>query len=99
MYIIRLTDNAESDLNESYKWYENQKINLGVEFIKTINRTIELIKENPFLYKSVYKNVRKAKINKFPFNIYYLITPQFNQIDIFGILHDSRNPLIWKTRI
>lgn len=99
MYTIRFTDDAEMDLDDSYNWYEDQKNNLGVEFIRSVNRTIEFIQDNPSLYKSIYKNVRKAKIYRFPFNIYYIITPQFNQIDIFGILHDSRNPLIWKTRI
>lgn len=80
MYTIRFTDDAEMDLDESYNWYENQKSDLGIEFVRSVNRTLEFIQDNPLLYKSVYKYVRKAKIYKFPFNIYYLITPQFNQI-------------------
>ena len=98
-YKVYFLDEAENDLDESYVWYEIQKINLGDEFIININQSVNNISENPFHCEEVYKNIRKKIVSKFPFLIYYYIEQEKKEIKIIAVLHAKRNPKIWKTRI
>jgi hypothetical protein len=93
---IRLSQFAEDDLQISIDHYNSQKENLGFEFINEVDNTFKRIKENYKQFPIIYKNVRKANINRFPFNIFFII--ESTQVFILGIFHSSRNPKEMKRR-
>jgi plasmid stabilization system protein ParE len=56
------------------------------------------INRHPFHHQIVQnENVRRALVNRFPFSIYFEIEEEL--ITIFAILHQSRNPDYWRSRI
>ena len=96
-YRLKIKPDAEDDAQESAFWYNAQRENLGAEFLEEIEAVLKLIKNNPFLIQVKYRNVRVAHSKKFPFGVYYVV----EEIEIFviAILHNSRNPKIWKKRV
>ena len=88
---------AENDITEAIKWYDKQLLGLGTRFLNDIDQTINLIKDNPKIYSKVYKNFRRALLNKFPFGIYYVL--ESSKVVIIAVYHEKRNPKSWKKRV
>ena len=97
-FSIKISEDAESDLDNAYIWYEIQKQKLGIDFIKRVDEGIRKIRTSPQRYHFIYKNIRRYLIKRFPFSIYYYIDEPVNEIKIIAVFHNSRNPQIWKKR-
>lgn len=67
------SEGAETDFNEITTWYEKIRKGLDFDFILCLENEIELIKREPLTYKTIHKNIRKAIIHRFPFNIFMLL--------------------------
>lgn len=93
----RLEQSAKNDIKESARFYEEHKEGLGGEFIDEVNLKILELSEKPDKYSLYYKNVRKAPLKKFPFNIIYIIGEAL--ISVIGVWHRKRNPDFLKNRI
>lgn len=95
-YTIKIEPDAQIDLEEAVLWYENQQKSLGEKFALEVYNKIEFIGENPKVYSVVFKNIRNAILDRFPFNIYFFL--KNDSIHIFAIIHQSRNPNLIKKR-
>jgi plasmid stabilization system protein ParE len=95
-HTIRLREEAEHDLEEAASWYEGQRNGLGFEFLNAIEKTFDLISRSPESFPLVYRNIHRALTRKFPFGVFYLITP--STVVVIGILHGSRHPGRWRGR-
>ena len=95
---FEFTKNAFADLVESIDWYDCQKPNLGNEFASDLFIELQFILEFPKSTRKISKNLRRKIMKNFPFNIYYSYF-EGDLIEVIGILHECRNPLIWQERI
>ncbi|MDT3740111.1 MAG: type II toxin-antitoxin system RelE/ParE family toxin [Candidatus Kapabacteria bacterium] len=93
---IKLSPYAEIDLQVSINFYNEQKEKLGYEFANEVNDAFDRIKDNYEQFPRILKDMRKAKINRFPYNIFFIAETQI--VYILGIFHTSRNPNIMKNR-
>jgi plasmid stabilization system protein ParE len=87
---------AAEELKDSFMWYEVQSKGLGFDFFRCVDATISSISCSPLMYPEVHKNIRRALIRKFPFEIFYIIAE--SKIIILAVFHASRNPKHWKAR-
>lgn len=97
-YPVVLTPLANEDFLEALKWYDSQQEHLEKRFYNAVRETIELISAHPKLFSAREKGVRVAITKAFPFLVYYKIEEQRQRIVVLAILHQSRNPKIWKKR-
>ncbi|NQU21354.1 MAG: type II toxin-antitoxin system RelE/ParE family toxin [Candidatus Nealsonbacteria bacterium] len=95
-YRLVLQPEAEADLNEAYRWYEDQRPGLGGEFIESVEAVIERIRRTPELPAVVYKEVRQALVRRFPYVVCYVF--QEDQVDVVSVYHGHRDPTVWKSR-
>jgi plasmid stabilization system protein ParE len=95
-YKIVITPTAQKDIQTGKNWYETKQNLLGNEFIDAIESAIKKIQSNPRLFSLIYKGIRRAMVKRFPFGIYYFLKDDI--INIFAVIHFSRNPKIWKQR-
>lgn len=89
-FLIELTDEAREDISLAVQWYNLQKGNLGILFITYLNNAFIRIKNIPTANKKVYRQVRQAALQKFPYVILY--KPAGNLIIIYAVFHTKRNP-------
>lgn len=94
---IYIRPEAERDLADAAAWYEIQRSGLGHRFLDEVNAIFLKISETPLIYPNVHRNTRRALIRRFPFGVYYQV--QDSIIVVFAVMHGSRNPRNWKSRI
>lgn len=87
---IQLTDSAWEDVFHAVKWYDEQKHGLGDTFIELMDKTIKSISENPDAYKKVYRQVRQASLQKFPYVVLYKV--EKSKVVVYSVFHTSQNP-------
>ncbi len=95
-YRIVITAIAEIDIQTGENWYNAQQNQLGSDFIIELENKIKVIQSNPYLFSEIKKDIRKALLKRFPFGIYYFVSDDV--VNIFAVIHFSRNPKIWKSR-
>lgn len=65
-YQIIVRPEAESDLNKAFQWYEVQSPGLGLEFLRCVDDSFDVIQQNPLLYQKIYKDNKKISNSPFP---------------------------------
>lgn len=88
---------AEADLLAALDWYEGQRLGLGEEFADAVETMVARIEATPELYAIALESVRRGKLRRFPYLIYYRVL--LDKIEVLAVLHSSRNPLLWQNRI
>ncbi len=94
---VHLQPDAEIDLEEAAAWYELQRRRLGHEFLDQALCTFSHIEDNPYLYPVVYRDIRRAVMNRFPFAVYYQMKEE--TAVVIAVMHGSRHPARWRKRI
>lgn len=89
-FIIELTDEAREDTAIAVKWYDEQKENLGDLFIDYLDKLFEKIRSYPTAYKKVYRQVRQAGMQKFPYVVLFGIKDEV--ITVYCVFHTSQHP-------
>jgi plasmid stabilization system protein ParE len=62
---------AQADMLEARDWYDRQRTCLGDQFVDAVDDLFGQIRAAPELYAKTLKNVRRAKLRRFPYVVYY----------------------------
>lgn len=89
-YKIEFLPLAQEELIQAIDWYEKQRHGLGARFIVAVEATIEAIKRTPMLFTVVHKNIRRARIKRFPYGIFFEFDEEL--VIIAAIYHAKRSP-------
>lgn len=87
---------VEVDLQVARDWYEKQRAGLGEEFVAAVDQTFARIVAAPELYGVVLRDLRRARLRRFPYVVYYRLLT--DRVEIIAVLHGSRNQRIWQDR-
>jgi plasmid stabilization system protein ParE len=88
---------AEMDMLLATEWYETRAAGLGTDFLRAADVCFGLIQRMPQAYQLVARDVRRARLRRFPFSVYFLATSQ--RIVILAVLHARRDPREWQSRL
>jgi plasmid stabilization system protein ParE len=97
-YKLKINEEALQDIQEITDWYNAQVGGLGSRFQKQAKSQINSLKNNPDIYVNRYDDVHCMLIKKFPFLVHFTINDNAFIVEIFAVIHTSRNPKIWNTR-
>jgi plasmid stabilization system protein ParE len=87
---------AEADLVEAFRWYENKRAGLGAEFLEAVSRALERLAQHPLRHAVVHRETRRVLLRRFPYAVLY--TVRADHVYVLGILHQRRNPRVAKRR-
>ena len=93
---LRLTPEAELDLDEAYSWYQAQAPGLAADLLAAVNTCIASIRRHPEAYQLVDPTMRRALLRRFPYAVFYEVGPV--EIVVYAVFHGARNPRAWKRR-
>jgi len=93
-YKLILRQEAERDLTETYKWYNEMVPGLGSDFLAVVERALESIQENPARFPIIHREVRRALLNRFPYGIFFFFEDE--KVVVLGVMHTARNPAKWR---
>jgi plasmid stabilization system protein ParE len=68
--LVIFRSSALIDINEAYRWYEQQRPGLGASFMAELGEAEALIGDNPELFRKVRREVRRAMLHKFRYGVF-----------------------------
>jgi plasmid stabilization system protein ParE len=93
---LAIREEAEQDMADARDWYEAQRIGLAGEFLTAVEDVFARISEFPEMYAAEYRNVRRARVRRFPYIVYYRIATA--RLEVLAVLHGGRHPQAWRSR-
>lgn len=81
---------AELDIQEAQDWYDAREPGLGHQFRTAIDERIAALALNPLACPPVHRNVRRAKVRRFPYFIWYLGDEV--RVVVLACVHARRDP-------
>ncbi|MFO0798052.1 MAG: type II toxin-antitoxin system RelE/ParE family toxin [Gemmataceae bacterium] len=88
---------AEDELTAAHDWYESQQAGVGDDFLRAADAVFVRITAQPELYAAGYRGARLAPLHRFPYMVVYRIVGDV--IDVFAVVHTSRHPRSWRSRL
>lgn len=90
---VRFLRPAELELMEAAKYYEQQAVGLGSEFLDQVDAAIKEFSEHPEQCPIVKLNIRRRLVHRFPYVLLYRLEPE--EIVIQATMHTRRRPDYW----
>jgi plasmid stabilization system protein ParE len=87
---------VEQDLRSAQNWYDARSDGLGVEFSIQVSEMFDRIAQMPEMFALTWKDIRKCRLTRFPYNVYY--RSLVDRVEILAVMHASRHPTSWKSR-
>jgi toxin ParE1/3/4 len=91
LYKLVFQAEALQDIQEAYNWYEGQLKDLGEGFIKELEKTLSLLKQNPQHFGIAFDDFRDARVARFPYLIVFKI--EGKNVYINSVRHTRKKPL------
>ncbi|WP_254507711.1 type II toxin-antitoxin system RelE/ParE family toxin [Anatilimnocola floriformis] len=88
---------ASSDISDIVAHYDSVTAGLGQRFFELVKGRLLLVANHPKLFATIYRHVRAMRVPKFPFIVYY--RAHSNRIEVFAVVHGSRDESAWKSRL
>ena len=88
---------AEKELVEAVRFYEQKVLGLGDRFLRAFDGAIAEIQMSPGLWRVIEDDVRRFVMRRFPYGIYYRL--EGDDLRILVLKHHSRHPSYWRYRL
>ncbi len=92
---VILSPAADREFEAAAAWYE-QEAGLGGTFVERVQEALDRIGQMPELHAVVYQNIRRVRVPRFPYNLYYRILG--DRVEVIAVSHNKRDPKIWQSR-
>lgn len=94
---VSFTRAATAELIDAQDWYEGESAGLGRRFRSEIDRTVRRLAAAPRQFPELFKQVRRARVEKFPYALFFLIAD--DALLVVACFHSSRDPRQWQKRL
>jgi plasmid stabilization system protein ParE len=91
-YLVAYQPRAIREYEAAALWYKEQSIQAAENFEIAVNKKINILRINPLRYRKTYKEFREIHLDKYPFNLIYLVDEIKITVVISSIYHHKRNP-------
>ena len=99
---MQLHRQAEEELYEAARWYEDQLPGLGNDLLIEVDHWLDVIPDTPLGWpewpgaQKLDPSVRRAVLKRFPFAIAYQVFEA--RMVVLAFAHTGRRPLYWSSR-
>jgi plasmid stabilization system protein ParE len=88
---------AADELDESFRYYENEYPGRGHRFVKKVEECARRICRYPELGTEELPDIRRMVVDRFPYKIIYMLHNGI--VVILAVAHSHRMPVYWKKRV
>jgi plasmid stabilization system protein ParE len=93
---LRFRPEIPDDIAEACRWYEGRSAGLGQRFLRELGLTLSRIAEAPEAYAKGDRDVRSARMRRFPYVVHFRITG--TEVVVLAVLYGGRDASIWQNR-
>jgi plasmid stabilization system protein ParE len=94
---LKILTEASADIKEITAWYKDISSFLAIRFVSQLYDGFAKITSNPDAWFNITKRIRRYRLTDFPYLI--LFFRESDDIVVFSVIHEKRNPKTWKRRI
>jgi plasmid stabilization system protein ParE len=94
---VWLHPDARVELREARKWYYERSPLSATAFSHAVETAVSRMIGTPTQYPMSVLRTRKLVIQRFPFNIFYVLRK--SEIVIVAVAHQKRRPGYWSSRV
>ena len=94
---VHILDPAKEELKEAVAHYDRQRDGLGDHFADEVAGAIQRIAASPGAGSPLALNVRRSRVNRFPYGVVY--TVRGDELVILAVMHLRRKPGYWQGRL
>jgi plasmid stabilization system protein ParE len=94
---LKILTEASVDIKDITFWYNGVSSLLALRFVSQLYDGFEKISANPDAWFNLTKKVRRCRLTDFPYLI--LFFREYENIVIFAVIHERRDPKTWKRRL
>jgi plasmid stabilization system protein ParE len=94
---FRLHPDAEEELSEAIRYYEDVEPGLGQDFAVEIYSAVQRAVANPRAWTVLDGEVRRSLVRRFPYGVLY--AEDDGGILVVAVMHLHREPGYWKGRV
>jgi hypothetical protein len=95
-YELSISIATEREMEKTLLWYRETRWGLEENFRLCMNAALQKITRNPLQYAIITGDIRKVRVQHFPFSIFYRL--KGSAVRVIGLIHDKRNPMVWNGR-
>jgi toxin ParE1/3/4 len=96
-YALTIRPEAEQDAAAAYRWYEDLRAGLGLDFMHEVDVALAAVSDHPYAFRVIYQDVRRGLTKRFPYGIFFVLEDA--QITVIAVLHVKRDPNAWQRRV
>ncbi|MBS1684518.1 MAG: type II toxin-antitoxin system RelE/ParE family toxin [Bacteroidetes bacterium] len=89
-YRLIVKDTASDEIEEAYRYYEEQSSGLGDRFVEEVEDKLNYVLKYPLHFQVTIDKFRQTLLRRFPFIIVYEVTDKV--ITVYSVFHTSRDP-------
>ena len=93
---VDYTKLAAEDVAEGRIWYAAIRSELETDFAAQVDAAIAQIAVQPALFAVVYRDLRRRRLRRFPYVVYYRLRGQ--RVEVVAVIHDKQDPATWQSR-
>ena len=92
IYRVILSPDANEGIRSALYWYLQHGTDLPFRFTGELEATLDRIAQNPHLFPQFADRLRRARMKRFPYLIYFTVTARM--VYVIAVSHERRlNPL------
>ena len=95
-YPLGFRPEIPDDIAEACRWYEGRRTGLSRKFLRELRSTLRRIAESPEAYAAGERDVRSARVHRFPYVVHFRFTGQ--TVVVLAAMSGGRDPLVWLDR-
>ncbi len=96
VYNLVITPKANLQIEQAILWYNDINPELTVDFVSSLDATIQVILAKPLLFQKVSRMYRKTNLVRFPYKVVYAVEDK--SLIIAAVTHHKRSNKHWISR-
>jgi plasmid stabilization system protein ParE len=92
MHRHTLLPKAQEEYEAAFTWYSERSEKATLNFVARVEEAIRLICEQPYQFKSLYKDFHEINTKNYPFTLVYTIDEKTKMVIIYSVHQNNRNP-------
>jgi len=86
-------------MERAQDWYALEAPAQVDRFADELTAAIERIRTRPLLFAALRQEVRRAHLNVFPHEVWYLVHEALQLVEVVALVHDRQDPSLLATRL
>jgi plasmid stabilization system protein ParE len=83
---------AEREIEDILYWYLEKAPEHASGFMENLGEAVEHARDSPRLFRTVYGEVRRAALKRFPYFVWFIYFDHADLVQIIAVTHQRRNP-------